>query len=207
VDYLNVIVTHPFLMLWAGQLLHMLKEVKEVENQVPGVTIRLYVKRHKYGVIFSVIAGLVVYAILYQMGELSPLSAFMAGYMSESVINAAATRVTRKVSGDEFGMHMGTPDGMSGFEEGRPYDYYDWYKSEGVARKVGHSASPAGSESQSSLLEGQDRRREGPDGRDHRGAGERRNSECLESGGPSSPSISPDGEDSPSARKDRGGNQ
>lgn len=154
-DPITLVVTHPFLMLWAGQLLHMLKAVKEVETQVPGVTLGLYIKRHRYGVLFSVIAGMVVYAILLQMGELSPLSAFMAGYMSESVINAAASRVTRKVSGDEFGMGH-TFGGSSVFEEGKPYDYYDWYKDKGVAGEVGAPTPAASSEPCVRLLEGVD---------------------------------------------------
>jgi hypothetical protein len=110
-DYINLVVTHPFLLLWLGQVIHMLKEVKEIENRQPGVTLTKYVKRHKYGVTFSVVTGLACYAMLYEMGELSAISAFMAGYMSESIINAAASRVTRKVSGDEYGYmqpEMGT---------------------------------------------------------------------------------------------------
>lgn len=135
VDYLNLIVTHPFLMLWAGQLLHMLKEVKEVETRAPEVTIGAYIRRHRYGVLFSTIAGLVVYSILYQMGELSPLSAFMAGYMSESVINAAASRVTRKVSGDEYGFYNSGSNEPAFDNKGE--DYYDWYArdAKGKARR------------------------------------------------------------------------
>ena len=97
---INILVTHPFLMLWAGQLLHILKKVKELEERNPRITIRKYVKRHSYGVMFSLIGGLVAYAMLFEMGELSAVSAFMAGYMSDSLIDAAASRVKRKVSGD-----------------------------------------------------------------------------------------------------------
>lgn len=172
-DYVNLVITHPFLMLWAGQFLHMLKEVKEVETQVPGVTIGLYIKRHRYGVTFSAIAGLVVYAILFQMGELSPLSAFMAGYMSESVINAAASRVTRKVSGDEFGIgsYFG---GTSNFEEGKPYDYYDWYKNQDGGGEVGSTTPAPDGEPRPDVLEGEGARGEGADGDRDRGVGKRR---------------------------------
>ena len=97
---INLLVTHPFLMLWAGQLLHVLKKVKELEERTPEVTIRKYVLRHKYGVLFSLVGGLVAYAMLFEMGELSAVTAFMAGYMSDSLIDAAASRVKRKVSGD-----------------------------------------------------------------------------------------------------------
>lgn len=97
---INLLVTHPFLLLWAGQLLHILKKVKELEERTKGVTIGKYVKRHKYGVVFSLLAGLVAYAMLFEMGELSAVTAFMAGYMSDSLIDAAAARVKRKVSGD-----------------------------------------------------------------------------------------------------------
>ena len=99
---INLLVTHPFLMLWAGQVLHILKKVKELEERTPEVTIRKYVLRHKYGVLFSLVGGLVAYAMLYEMGELSAVSAFMAGYMSDSLIDAAASRVKRKVSGDNY---------------------------------------------------------------------------------------------------------
>lgn len=133
-DPLTLVVTHPFLMLWAGQLLHMLKEVKEVETRAPDVTAWAYLRRHKYGVMFSTIAGLVVYAILHQMGELSAISAFMAGYMSESVINAAASRVTRKVSGDEYGLYgSGGSSGDNAFDM-RGEEYYDWYARDAKSR-------------------------------------------------------------------------
>lgn len=99
---INLLVTHPFLMLWAGQVLHILKKVKELEERNPRITIRRYVRRHVYGVLFSLVGGLVAYAMLFEMNELSAVSAFMAGYMSDSLIDAAASRVKRKVSGDNY---------------------------------------------------------------------------------------------------------
>lgn len=125
-DYINLIFTHPFLLLWLGQLVHVLKEVKEIENQAPGVTMGKYMNRHKYGVAFSLVAGLACYAILYEMGDLSAVSAFMAGYMSESVMNAAASRVTRKVSGDEYGVYSSSPE-QPYDENMRGTDYYEYY--------------------------------------------------------------------------------
>lgn len=99
---INVLVTHPFLLLWAGQLLHILKRVKEIEERNPKITIRRYFKRKPYAITFALIGGLVAYAMLYEMNELSAVSAFMAGYMSDSLIDAAASRVKRKVSGDPY---------------------------------------------------------------------------------------------------------
>lgn len=99
---INLLVTHPFLMLWLGQVLHILKKVKELEERNPRITIRKYVRRHAYGVLFSLVGGLVAYAMLFEMNELSAVSAFMAGYMSDSLIDAAASRVKRKVSGDNY---------------------------------------------------------------------------------------------------------
>jgi hypothetical protein len=127
-DYINLIVTHPFLLLWLGQLVHILKSVKEIENQAPGVTMARYIKRHKYGTAFSIVAGLACYAILYEMGDLSAVSAFMAGYMSESVMNAAASRVTRKVSGDEYGVYSSGSSG-DGFDPDtyKNEEYYEYY--------------------------------------------------------------------------------
>lgn len=133
-DYINLIVTHPFLLLWLGQLVHILKSVKEIENYAPGVTLTKYVRRHKYGVSFSVITGLACYAMLHQMGELSAISAFMAGYMSESIINAAASRVTRRVSGDEYGMFYQPSDSSPNFEQDfkQSEEYLDYYADDSV---------------------------------------------------------------------------
>ena len=132
-DYVNLIFTHPFLLLWLGQAIHMLKEVKEIENRAPGVTISKYASRHKYGVAFSVVTGLACYAMLHQMGELSAISAFMAGYMSESIINAAASRVTRRVSGDEYGMYSGTTEQPYG-EDHKTEEYYEYYSDRSKAK-------------------------------------------------------------------------
>ena len=133
-DYVNLIFTHPFLLLWLGQLIHMLKEVKEIENRAPGVTIGKYTRRHKYGVAFSVVTGLACYAMLHQMGELSAVSAFMAGYMSESVINAAASRVTRRVSGDEYGMYYSGSNDQPYAESHKTEEYYEYYSNRDKAK-------------------------------------------------------------------------
>lgn len=133
-DYVNLIFTHPFLLLWLGQFIHTLKEVKEIETRQPGVTVTKYVKRHRYGVAFSVAAGLAAYAMLHEMGELSAVSAFMAGYMSDSIINAAASRVTRRVSGDDYGMYS-NDFSNSGFEE-------DYTQSEEYLKYYADNTSP-----------------------------------------------------------------
>lgn len=72
--------------------------------------------------------------MLHEMGELSAVSAFMAGYMSDSIINAAASRVTRRVSGDYYGMYGSDAYG-SGFEE-------DYTQSEEYLKYYADNTSP-----------------------------------------------------------------
>lgn len=136
-DYVDLIFTHPFLLLWLGQIVHILKKVKEVEDRARSVTLTKYIQRHRYGVAFSVVAGLAAYAMLHQMGELSAISAFMAGYMSESIINSAATRVTRRVSGDEYGFYQPDMNNDPYGESQRDEEYYEYYSDGNKAKPNG----------------------------------------------------------------------
>lgn len=83
---------HPFVLLWLGQALHFAKALRDREVAGQGVGVRKFIKSHPWSMVFSVIAGLVVYALAQSMGQLNPLSAFTAGYMADSAVSAFANR-------------------------------------------------------------------------------------------------------------------
>lgn len=83
---------HPFVLLWMGQALHFAKALRDREIAGQGVSVRKFLRAHPWAIVFSIIAGLVVYALAQSMGQLNPLSAFTAGYMADSAVSAFATR-------------------------------------------------------------------------------------------------------------------
>lgn len=93
------IVFHPFAMLWAGQVLHFLKLMRDQEllGQGKGQGARAFIKDHKYGIMFSLIAGMVAYGFLHTSGQLNVAGAFTAGYMADSVVNSITNRTLKQI--------------------------------------------------------------------------------------------------------------
>lgn len=90
---------HPFTMLWAGQLLHFLKLLRDQEVLGPGKGqgFREFIKSHPYGIMFSIVAGFVAYGFLFTSNQLNAAAAFTAGYMADSVVNAFTTKQLKKI--------------------------------------------------------------------------------------------------------------
>lgn len=90
---------HPFAMLWYGQLLHFLKLMREQEliGVGKGQGARQFIKEHKYGIMFSVIAGIVAYGFLHTSNQLNVAGAFTAGYMADSVVNAFTNKTIKQI--------------------------------------------------------------------------------------------------------------
>lgn len=86
---------HPFAMLAYGMLLHVLKNLRDLERAGTPQTFRQYTSRFPYSTGFSVLAGVVAYGFLYSSGQLNVASAFTAGYMADSIVNAFTNRTLR----------------------------------------------------------------------------------------------------------------
>jgi len=87
----------PALMMWAGQALHLLKKLRELEVAGSIISPLQFFRQHPYSVLFSVVAGMVAFGMLYATQQLNPIGAFTAGYMADSVVNAFTTKSLRKI--------------------------------------------------------------------------------------------------------------
>lgn len=92
---------HPFIMMWMGQLLHMLKSLKEMEVSGKNITIKRYVRSHPYSMAFSFFAGFVAYGFLYSANQLTMAGAFTAGYMADSIISSFTDKTLKRLAKDE----------------------------------------------------------------------------------------------------------
>lgn len=108
---------HPFLMMWMGQMLHVLKTLKGLEAAGRSVPLKKYIKQHPYTVAFSFFAGIVVYGFLYSANQLTIAGAFTAGYMADSMITAFTDKEIRKAARDDAPLKAGHGD--EGEEEDR----------------------------------------------------------------------------------------
>lgn len=88
--------THPFFIMIYGMLMHYLKKVIESARiyRKTGQKLSLirYWKDYPYRSAFSVISALAGFAALYGTEELTKLTAFGLGYMSESVTSVMGKR-------------------------------------------------------------------------------------------------------------------
>lgn len=91
------IMFHPFLMMWAGQLLHLFKKLKELETEGQIISIKTFFRSHPYSVLFSMLAGFVVYGFLFTSNQLTAAGAFTAGYMADSMVSAFTNRELKRV--------------------------------------------------------------------------------------------------------------
>lgn len=96
-DLIFEVLFHPFAMLWYGQGLHLMKNLRDLERAGTMMTVRAYMLKYPYSMAFSVLAGLVAYGFLYSSGQLNVAAAFTAGYMADSVVNAFTGRAVRAI--------------------------------------------------------------------------------------------------------------
>ncbi len=91
------IIFHPFVVMWMGQLLHMLKKLRDDEENGASLGLWTYIHTHPYRILFSVIAGIVVYGLLHTSHQINVASAFACGYMAESMIGAFTKKQLRAI--------------------------------------------------------------------------------------------------------------
>lgn len=91
-----IVLTHPFFIMIYGMLMYYLKKVIEsariYRKAGQQVSLLSYWKDHPYQSAFSVVSALAGFAALYGTDELTKLTAFGLGYMSESVTGVLGKR-------------------------------------------------------------------------------------------------------------------
>ena len=87
-------------MMWAGQLLHLLRVFKDLEEVTGGPSAWSWIKTHPWTILYSVLAGFVAYGFLFTANQLTTIGAFTAGYMADSVVNAFVAKERKKIGGE-----------------------------------------------------------------------------------------------------------
>ena len=105
-DEMFKILFHPWVMMWTGQLLHMAKKLKELETAGRIISPVQFFREHPYAVVFSLLAGFIVYGLMHTSNQLTPIGAFTAGYMAESVLSVFTNREIKRI--DEQGGNANT---------------------------------------------------------------------------------------------------
>lgn len=88
---------HPFAMMWYGQFLHIVKNLRDKELAGTPLSIREFIKKHPFASLFSLLAGFAAYGIMFSTGQLTQVGALTAGYMADSVVNAFTSREIRRI--------------------------------------------------------------------------------------------------------------
>jgi hypothetical protein len=87
-------------MLWMGQILHLLKSLRD-EELAGKPTGKAYFKKHRFSIGFSIVAGFVAYGFLFTSNQLNAAAAFTAGYMADSVVNAFTGKAIKKIEDND----------------------------------------------------------------------------------------------------------
>ena len=93
-----MIVSHAFVLLWFGVMVHFLKELINVKKSTgTAVTFHQYWIGNKYQSILCIIGALVGYVFLQQTNQLTAISAFGIGYMADSIPDLIGKRQLAKL--------------------------------------------------------------------------------------------------------------
>jgi hypothetical protein len=97
----------PFLMLWFGQFLHLAQIMRGKQARGEDARLWTFVRCNAWAILYTVVAGLVCYALAAAMGQLNALSALGIGFASDSVVNGFIDRsnakLARELPQDEHG--------------------------------------------------------------------------------------------------------
>lgn len=81
-----------FGFLSLGLLTHFLKKLVVARKDDEGINFKSYWIDHPYQSIISIIGGIVGFALMIEMGELSLLTSFFYGYIADSSIELIGRR-------------------------------------------------------------------------------------------------------------------
>lgn len=100
-DTIFEIMFHPFAMMWYGQAMHVVKNLRDRELSGKPIGLRGYLKAHPFASLFSLLAGFAAYGLMYSTGQLTQAGALTAGYMADSVVNAFTNRELRRIEAQQ----------------------------------------------------------------------------------------------------------
>ena len=90
--------THPIAMAVIGLLPHFLKDLVRIRAEGNKIGMHTYWTKYPYQSMLCVIGAIVGIAALEEMNQLTSLTAFGAGYMSNSVADVIGKRATGKMN-------------------------------------------------------------------------------------------------------------
>lgn len=96
------VIFHPWVMMWCGQGLHFLKELRDIEVAGQHPKPWKIIRSKPFSAAFRVLAGFVAYGFLYASDQLTVAGAFTAGYMADSVVTAFSSRELKKIEGGAY---------------------------------------------------------------------------------------------------------
>jgi len=101
---IEALFSNTIFMLFLGVTTHFLKEIinirkEETRNNVKEKTTFLsYWKDYPYQSLLSIIGAIVGYNLLDMTNQLTPLTAFGVGYISNSISDIIGNRITNKIN-------------------------------------------------------------------------------------------------------------
>lgn len=90
--------TLPGLLLVAGVLAHFLKTVYQLRRDGDKTSLSGYWRGHPYQSALTLVSALASFAILKELGQLSAITAFSAGYIANSTADMLAGRSVKLMS-------------------------------------------------------------------------------------------------------------
>lgn len=89
---------NPITMAVCGLLTHFLKDVVRIRAEKDKISLHQYWTMYPYQTMLSVIGAIVGVVALQEMNQLTSLTAFGAGYMSNSVADIIGKRTGDKIN-------------------------------------------------------------------------------------------------------------
>ena len=85
------------LMLAMGVLSHFMKALTQMKKDGMPTTPKEYWRENPYHSVMTLIGAVVGFVALFQMNELSPITAFGVGFMANSVADVIGSRALNKL--------------------------------------------------------------------------------------------------------------
>ena len=100
-EILLLIITNPISMMLYGILMHYVKRVMEEREKDSDITLSSYWYKYPYKSIFSLLGAFAGFGALYGTEELTKLTAFGIGYMSDSMAEMLSSKGLKNIDKDK----------------------------------------------------------------------------------------------------------
>ena len=92
-----LIITHPIAMMAYGIFMHYIKRVIEEREKDEETTLASYWYKYPYKSLFSILGAFAGFGALYGTEELTKLTAFGIGYMSDSMAEILSAKAMKNI--------------------------------------------------------------------------------------------------------------